>query len=875
MKKFLLLNLQLVVILLVANQIVFAQSPGTLISTSPVTNSQNAALNANVSVTYNDNMIAPSASNTAMRLFGNKRGAFSYTGGGTYSGVNTSTITYNPTRNFLAGELLSIINNSNMDNGVINSRPTNSYFWAASGAATAQFTSSTNSSFSYLSQDRDFIEIKNADLDLDGDLDIVFSFLDASGRPSLGKMLNNGTGSFSSFTTLYIGTFDLDNGTEVVRDFDLGDVNHDGDVDVVLSVSGSIFSALYVFSNNGLASFSSSASTYSGVEYDVVKLVDVDADGNLDLVGLDRTAGIIASRSNNGAGAFTGNPVTIFSLLGVYNFVAGDFNGDRRMDFASTRNNGFIRLSIQQTTANTYVTTAYNTNTTISLEKIKILDLEGDGDLDVAALNLNDDVVVFMLNAAGVLSTPSTVAATGISNFDLADYDGDGDFDLGFSAGNNSLQVYKNTAGTFTSFSNISLGTGAINNIDHMCSGDYDGDGDIDVIGKFPVQVVTLGYPIKLLRNSNLTITPGTVAGPFCTGAAFNVTYTANGGFNTGNIFSVQISDASGSFASPITIGTISSTALTGTIPCTVPSYFSTSAGYKIRVVSSSVSFIGAESNAFTINALPVVALASRACNSTNTTAITVSGATTYTWSPALGLNNTNTASVIANPSAPTIYTVIGVTNGCSDTATVSVSNSCYCVGNYTVACSSNDFIESVEMNNIDNTGTGCNGNLGNYIAHPATGNLTTTLQAGNSYDLFLTTGTFAQGFGVWIDYNRDNDFDDAGEFVYSVSPTSSVGATITLPSSVVEGQSVMRVRSIYAATPVAADVCNNQTYGETEDYIVTLVNPLTVISTVPIENTTTSATNSNVVVNFSTPVSSSSIFGILLTTTTKFSRTI
>ena len=111
---------------MVANQKNYAQSPGTLLSTSPATFSQSAALNTNVSATFDDNMIAPSASNIAMRLFGNKRGAYSYTAGGTYSGVNTPTITYNPTRTFLPGELLSIINNANTDNGVLNSRPTNS-----------------------------------------------------------------------------------------------------------------------------------------------------------------------------------------------------------------------------------------------------------------------------------------------------------------------------------------------------------------------------------------------------------------------------------------------------------------------------------------------------------------------------------------------------------------------------------------------------------------------------------------------------------------------------------------------------------------------------------------------------------------------------
>ncbi|MFC2111310.1 PKD domain-containing protein, partial [Bacteroidota bacterium] len=51
---------------------------------------------------------------------------------------------------------------------------------------------------------------------------------------------------------------------------------------------------------------------------------------------------------------------------------------------------------------------------------------------------------------------------------------------------------------------------------------------------------------------------------------------------------------------------------------------------------------------------------------------LSVSGASTYSWSPAIGLNTTIGASVIANPSTTTTYTVIGTdVNNCSNTAMV------------------------------------------------------------------------------------------------------------------------------------------------------------------------------------------------------------
>ncbi len=55
-------------------------------------------------------------------------------------------------------------------------------------------------------------------------------------------------------------------------------------------------------------------------------------------------------------------------------------------------------------------------------------------------------------------------------------------------------------------------------------------------------------------------------------------------------------------------------------------------------------------------------------CSGGNVT-LNASGATTYTWSPATGLNATTGASVTANPTTNTTYTVVGITSGCTDSA--------------------------------------------------------------------------------------------------------------------------------------------------------------------------------------------------------------
>ena len=61
-----------------------------------------------------------------------------------------------------------------------------------------------------------------------------------------------------------------------------------------------------------------------------------------------------------------------------------------------------------------------------------------------------------------------------------------------------------------------------------------------------------------------------------------------------------------------------------------------------------------------------------------STTTLTASGGTSYTWSPAVGLNTTTGSSVIANPTVTTIYTVIGAKGDSMSliTSTVTVLNS-------------------------------------------------------------------------------------------------------------------------------------------------------------------------------------------------------
>ncbi|MBS1585055.1 MAG: T9SS type A sorting domain-containing protein [Bacteroidetes bacterium] len=137
--------------------------------------------------------------------------------------------------------------------------------------------------------------------------------------------------------------------------------------------------------------------------------------------------------------------------------------------------------------------------------------------------------------------------------------------------------------------------------------------------------------------------------GPFCGGATLNVSYSSGSvTFNAGNVFTAQLSNATGSFATPTNIGTLTSTAASGTIVCTIPTNQTGGSGYRIRVISSNSAVTGIDNGAnLTINPLVTPAVS-----------ITVSPGTTI----CAGDNVTFTASPTNGGPTPSYQWYVGAT---------------------------------------------------------------------------------------------------------------------------------------------------------------------------------------------------------------------
>ncbi len=80
----------------------------------------------------------------------------------------------------------------------------------------------------------------------------------------------------------------------------------------------------------------------------------------------------------------------------------------------------------------------------------------------------------------------------------------------------------------------------------------------------------------------------GGIPANWCKNTTLNIPFTASGTYVSGNVYTAQLSDALGSFTTPTVIGTLTSTAASGTIVATIPNSVPISNGYKVRLISSS-----------------------------------------------------------------------------------------------------------------------------------------------------------------------------------------------------------------------------------------------------------------------------------------------
>ncbi len=337
------------------------------------------------------------------------------------------------------------------------------------------------------------------DIDADGDKDIVFA--NGQSYSTLGVLLkpriyvNNGTGVFADETDIRAAGI-----TGCFRGVEAGDVDRDGDWDLILAQDFNrrplllLNNGAGVFIDDTIARLPNIPMSSSRAQFG-----DIDNDGDLDILlcnsGTTRfgTTGRPRLFINSGTGFFTDASLTQFpstNLSEQMDCVFGDIDNDLDLDFhVATRasaanssqlwiNNGagtFARLATFVTDATAY---SYDFG-----------DIEGDGDLDLIGVNAGATNTELLLrnNGAGTSWTavnaqisPNPTVDDNDSRF--IDFDNDGDLDLLVAALGGADRIYRNNGtGTFTQVTTGILPSIVDSSLD-VKVGDVTGDGKPDII---------------------------------------------------------------------------------------------------------------------------------------------------------------------------------------------------------------------------------------------------------------------------------------------------------------------------------------------------------------------------------------------------------
>lgn len=172
-------------------------------------------------------------------------------------------------------------------------------------------------------------------------------------------------------------------------------------------------------------------------------------------------------------------------------------------------------------------------------------------------------------------------------------------------------------------------------------------------------------YPLysKLIEVKTINLAAVTLTN--CAGSSLNIPYNIAEVFNSGNVFTAQLSDASGSFTSAVNIGTLSATAA-GTINAIIPSNIPSGAGYRVRITSSSPAIISFDNGGNMTIGNPAITVNSGSICVGDSYTITPAGAMTYSYSG---------GSSIVAPASSTVYIISGSDiNGCVSSINSSVT---------------------------------------------------------------------------------------------------------------------------------------------------------------------------------------------------------
>ncbi len=316
-----------------------------------------------------------------------------------------------------------------------------------------------------------------ADLDGDGDLDLLSA---SSGDDRIIWYENDGA-ALPAFAAHPIGTGDY------ARSVYAADLDGDGDLDVLAASQDDDTVAWYENDGASPPAFTRRIIASNALVAQAVRAIDLDRDGDVDVLSASNGDDRIAWYENDGASppTFTARTITT-NADGAYSVEAADVDGDGDIDVLSaSRNDATIAWYESNGLTPPTFTENLLTTSASTAESVFPADVDGDADVDVVFAAMGDNRVAWYENRFGqgggwVLHDVST-SFIGPHAVYAADMDHDGDTDILISFANADMVCwYENLDGSGTSWRAGSVAV-LVDSPEVFAVADLDGDGDIDV----------------------------------------------------------------------------------------------------------------------------------------------------------------------------------------------------------------------------------------------------------------------------------------------------------------------------------------------------------------------------------------------------------
>ncbi|MEZ5964025.1 MAG: VCBS repeat-containing protein [Planctomycetota bacterium] len=378
-------------------------------------------------------------------------------------------------------------------------------------------------------------DVELADLDRDGDLDVLYGAMSNGLTSSIAVFYNRGGqlgAPVSVPTSVAFGT---------VYDFAVADVTGDGWPDILGTAQSSAYGYVLIPSD-GLGGFGAAQVFRSGEMARAIATDDLDGDGDRDIVVVNSGSLTISVHENQG-GSFALPPQVVVPAFSSQSDV-GDIDGDGDIDLVtasgtitSLTNQGggtFTAASVAQlggsvtsirlrelsgdaipdlvflhSTLNVAIADGFGGfggRQPLTLgglgREVDAVDADADGDLDLVvagAVNGTGGVHYLANNGGGAFGPAVFFAAssTSVENHVVpGDFDNDGRADLLTASGSEVRVWLGNGNGTFQAPLVTSLGMGGTN---HVTVADFDADGNLDVAGSsfgatFRGEILTIAF---------------------------------------------------------------------------------------------------------------------------------------------------------------------------------------------------------------------------------------------------------------------------------------------------------------------------------------------------------------------------------------------